>query len=167
MIKLSVGETVPSKYKDLIEENSSGAKMLTGENLETIAYLDNVSNEENSCFEDGRLVVSLTIIDSIPFLVFQFASFSFDCTVYDMEDREDCENRLTLLLVDSSNGLLKGIRILGLKHDFIKELKRLTKLNAQKSTREIFETKALMIMSKYSTSEIASKASIIQDFANK
>lgn len=163
MYQFIKGQKIPSDYQKLFQKNSDGVEVITGERIDVILHLNNISKKEIRSFEEGNFDLYYSLVEDIPFLVFDFGSFRFDCNIKNIHERNKEDNAMFIYFVDSSDKTLKSMRFVGVKHEIIESLIEDT-TKTEKYSKSAFERKVLAIQSVKSTNDIMKICKIKQTF---
>jgi hypothetical protein len=162
MIAFISGKKIPLDFIDYIDGNDK-LKLITSSPMIGFITLTNISKLERQAFED-KLTIAYTKIEDIPFLLFKFGNILiFDAAFYTLEAKEDSENALNLILVENTNSLIIKSRVLGIKHEFISNLRN--DINNLKLDENAFTKKVYEVQNKFSMEELFEKGKIFQEFS--
>lgn len=142
--------------------------IVSGASLSFLCCMRNIRSQESSDFRHGEVSYGVANIEHIPFIVWEFKGFSFDCYLNMLKESQETRdvflageptaNLIDLYLVDLKTGILEGIRAIGVKQEFMQQAKNacFEQLAAYKSPEEIAAA-ANMIIGRCSTKELAAK----------
>lgn len=165
MIKFIKDEKIPDDLFELIGHHGATdfATAITSTPINIILALNNISDEEADALISGAFEMGISIINDVPFLTFMFDfGMSFDTIIYSMESKDENENALNIIVVDSSDYTFKGGRVLGIE----KELMKIA-INGVKHisySREIEPIKQFEIYENFSTADIHKQSLAKQGF---
>lgn len=161
MIQFKLGSRLED---DFLGVNEDAINIFTINPLVGIIPLRKMTKNELMEFS-SELKVTYTKINDLPILVFIFKSYYFEAPMSNINfiDREDEENIINLILVTAEDKIIRSTRIISLKTDFIKLLKKDIEKNQNKSEAELLSI-YMKIQNKYTTEDIINKAKIVQIF---
>lgn len=150
MINLQIGKKCDSAFASYLDKNE-GLKIDTSSPINALFILSNIKEIVKECFQD-KLIVAITIVDEIPFLIFEFGIMNFDAAVYRLDIQSSEENALNLLLIENNNDVIEGMRTIGLDETVMEPFFKQVKKN--KFSQEEFIGKVNKIQNKYTTREL-------------
>lgn len=161
MIKIFRKSRIDTQMDDFLPQND-GLRLITCSPFIGLVGLYNIQKEEEIAFL-GSLVISYSLIDSIPFLVFDFGNgFILDTAIYNIETKDKMANSLNLFLVELNNKEVVETRVLGLDNAIIEALiKDTEKLNC---SFEQFSLKVTDLQEQYTSVDLVLQRSILQEF---
>lgn len=130
MIKFETGQVFPlSQYLNGGEVTVSH---ITNGLFDLVCVLSDLSSEEIAAFKKGKLSIYLYERENVPFIVYDFGSFTVDVTIEisKIKNDEDVDawlnadsNIMNLFLVEATTGILKANRFISVPLNFTEKIK--------------------------------------------
>jgi len=158
MIQFSVGKKIGNFD---FEKNQSNMNIYSGEPNLLIMTIPNITADEMAVFDEDLMMI-LSIVEDLPIITVNFGfGFFFQSIVTVPDDATPVSNLFNLILVDSSNMIIKKMRTLSVSEGFIKHLL----INLNENYNKIFnitkqDSKELFM--KYTNEDILKKVVSIQ-----
>lgn len=162
MYKYEIGREYPHRnFKDKGDFTLASIN----ENLfDIIIGMEKPSNTEQKIIRQEPLRYGVYINKNVPFILFdfRFQNYSFDCSInfykVKSEERENWlkteSNIINLSLVDTSNNIMKGVRLISVEIKFIRLIKQSLKMQLTSMHPDDIEKIISEVYTKYSTNEL-------------
>jgi len=165
MINFTKNKKIPNELFEKIKHNGSSdyAVALTSTPINIVIAFNKITKKEVDILINGAFEIGASIIDDVPFLTFMFkGGLSFDTIVYSMESKDESQNAMNLIVVDSSDYTFKTGRMLGIDKELLKVI-----IDGVKNitySKEMESMKQKMIYNMYSTEDIHNNSIVKQQF---
>ncbi|MGE7775244.1 hypothetical protein ACQKLP_11000 [Chitinophaga sp. NPDC101104] len=167
MIIFTKGEPFPDPiYKGAVD-SAVVQLMDTGFNL--VIFIDKPTKGELESFATGKLTYGIYQELNIPFMTIELPYLEFNASfnIKNMENPQGLKNWLeiesnamTLVLVNSSTYLIEQIRLIGLNHEFVKDLHDILRRQDQQYPNKTEVLKQLRAVEKRTSLRTMSKESV-------
>ena len=123
MLDFKVGSKIPREVEEVMGGvlSQDGCYILSFVNMVAIISLSGIKGVEIASF-NGAMELGAGSFENIPFISMAFNGMEFDTVITKMESRDAEENAMNLILVDSDDLTIKGMRVLGLNHNLTQSL---------------------------------------------
>lgn len=160
MIKLTIGEKCDESYLKYLDGTDT-LKLLNNSPMDSLLTLSNITEHEKKAFH-GKFTIGLTIVEELPFLVFDFGLISFDTAIYEIGPNEPEENAMNLILIENNGNIIEGMRTIGVDVKIMELLLNHLKKNFISHAEYI--ARSIKIQRMYSTKQLLEKAVLKQHF---
>lgn len=158
MYKFTVGEKMPKDFIQAsnLQDGIDLVGLIVSSPMFLSLALNKMTEKEFDFLSNGDIKISLCVVDTIPFLVFNFIKdkqgISFASAITSNLEEKNC-NALNIFVIEAQGIILKSMRLVGLSQDLIFELQNhLDKLDF--TDREKLNTKAYINLMKYTDEEL-------------
>lgn len=158
MYKFTVGEKMPKDFIQAsnLQDGIDLVGLIVSSPMFLSLSLNKMTEKEFDFLSNGDIKISLCVVDTIPFLVFNFIKgkedISFASAITSKLEDKNC-NALNIFVIEAQGIILKNMRIIGICKDLIFELQNyLDKLDF--SDREKLNVKAYNNLMKYTDEEL-------------
>ena len=107
--------------------------IIDNSSLTFLCLMDGITSQESNAFRRGGVEFGQTVKDNIPFIVWKFHGFDFDCYINAFKEPQEKRdaflagppeaNLLQLYLVERRSGITEGIRAIGAELGFMTAIK--------------------------------------------
>jgi hypothetical protein len=156
MLKFIVGKPIPEEFliNTNYQPNKDTCSLIASSPMNIFLSYHNLSASEHDLIINGECIMSVGEVHEVPYITMRFTNKEGGNIIIDMmclTIEEGDFNAVNILLNDSKDTILKGVRVLGVNIELIKFLQK--KVEAVKDI-ELWRNKSYMVQSKYSTERL-------------